>query len=272
MPARTVVFTALGTNKEKTLYDIFCMGPAFPCTPMAQSIIHSPDPFLSNPFCRPLTSSFSPRTPTHSPPAKFDGEEHRALTSGEYVQMSGRAGRRMVDKNGVVIALMTEPMEVAQAEAMVSGEGATLQSAFQLSYSMLLNMTKLEGLETEYILARCVRVRVLVCVCVCVYVCVSMFVAMSPFLITPCRDRHSCQVCVYVWVCVLVCVLVCVCVCSCSPLLPRQVVPPVPEGPWPAPIPHGAPLSLVMCVCVCVLMCMCLCVCVYVCVCVFHLG
>jgi ATP-dependent RNA helicase DOB1 len=56
----------------------------------------------------------------------------------------------------VVIALLVEPMEVAQAEAMVSGEGAPLLSAFQLSYSMLLNMTKLEGIETEYILARCV--------------------------------------------------------------------------------------------------------------------
>lgn len=38
---------------------------------------------------------------------KFDGSEYRWLTSGEYIQMSGRAGRRGLDDKGMFLVFKT---------------------------------------------------------------------------------------------------------------------------------------------------------------------
>ncbi|EPQ51568.1 antiviral helicase [Gloeophyllum trabeum ATCC 11539] len=86
---------------------------------------------------------------------KFDGREFRNLSSGEYIQMSGRAGRRGLDDRGVVIMMCDEKLEPSAAMQMIKGEADRLDSAFHLGYNMVLNLMKVEGISPEYMLERC---------------------------------------------------------------------------------------------------------------------
>ncbi|EJD07908.1 antiviral helicase [Fomitiporia mediterranea MF3/22] len=86
---------------------------------------------------------------------KFDGHEFRNLSSGEYIQMSGRAGRRGLDDRGVVIMMVDEKLEPSAAKNMIKGEADRLDSAFHLGYNMVLNLMKVEGISPEFMLERC---------------------------------------------------------------------------------------------------------------------
>ena len=85
---------------------------------------------------------------------KWDGTDFRVVTSGEYIQMSGRAGRRGLDERGVVICMLDEALDPATAKAMLKGESDVLTSSFHLGYNMLLNLLRVEDVNPVKLMAR----------------------------------------------------------------------------------------------------------------------
>ncbi|KAI5658159.1 hypothetical protein M9H77_26952 [Catharanthus roseus] len=83
---------------------------------------------------------------------KFDGDKFRWLSSGEYIQMSGRAGRRGIDERGICILMVDDKMEPSTAKMMLKGSTDSLNSAFHLSYNMLLNQLRSEDGNPENLL------------------------------------------------------------------------------------------------------------------------
>lgn len=85
---------------------------------------------------------------------KFDGVDFRLISSGEYIQMSGRAGRRGLDDKGIVILMVDEKVPAGPGRDMVKGLPDPINSAFHLTYNMVLNLLRVEEINPEYMLER----------------------------------------------------------------------------------------------------------------------
>ncbi|KAG0417146.1 ATP-dependent RNA helicase mtr4, partial [Dictyocoela roeselum] len=72
--------------------------------------------------------------------SKFDGQNTRLISSGEYTQMSGRAGRRGIDMQGIVVSILSDNINPMDVRQVFCGEADVLNSAFHLSYNMIINL------------------------------------------------------------------------------------------------------------------------------------
>ncbi len=87
------------------------------------------------------------RSTVISSTSKRTDSGHRMLTANEFLQMSGRAGRRGMDEVGYVTVIGTPfqtPEEVAE---LVLSDSNPLESKFSPSYSMVLNLLQRFNLE-----------------------------------------------------------------------------------------------------------------------------
>uniref|UniRef100_A0A1I8EYN4 Superkiller viralicidic activity 2-like 2 n=1 Tax=Wuchereria bancrofti TaxID=6293 RepID=A0A1I8EYN4_WUCBA len=93
------------------------------------------------------------RTVLFTSARKFDGKDYRWITSGEYIQMSGRAGRRGKDDRGLVILMVDQQMGQDVAKQIIKGGAPDpLNSQFRLTYNMVLNLLRVEGINPEFML------------------------------------------------------------------------------------------------------------------------
>lgn len=76
---------------------------------------------------------------------KFNGEARVAITSGEYTQLTGRAGRRGIDVEGHAVVQWTEGMDPQAVAALASRRTYPLNSSFRPTYNMAVNLIDMFG-------------------------------------------------------------------------------------------------------------------------------
>ncbi|OHS98808.1 DEAD/DEAH box helicase family protein [Tritrichomonas foetus] len=93
---------------------------------------------------------------------KFNGKNLTKLTPTEFVQMSGRAGRRGLDTVGTSIIMcwgdtpMTEDLR-----QLMSGKVEALQSQFKLKFNMILNLLRCKDIKMVDVLRRSLSANIL---------------------------------------------------------------------------------------------------------------
>jgi ATP-dependent RNA helicase HelY len=84
---------------------------------------------------------------------KWNGESHVLLTPGEYTQLTGRAGRRGIDRVGHAVVLYQRDLDFRTVASLVGTRTYPLRSSFAPSYNMAVNLLRRHDLrEAEELL------------------------------------------------------------------------------------------------------------------------
>lgn len=78
---------------------------------------------------------------------KYNGESHVLLTPGEYTQLTGRAGRRGIDRIGHAVVLYQRDLDFTAVAGLVGTRTYPLHSSFAPSYNMAVNLLRRHDLE-----------------------------------------------------------------------------------------------------------------------------
>ena len=87
------------------------------------------------------------RTTVISSISKRTDDGHRMLSANEFLQMSGRAGRRGMDTIGYVVIVGTPFQTPEEVAALATSEANPLESKFSPCYSMVLNLLQRFSLD-----------------------------------------------------------------------------------------------------------------------------
>ncbi|GAA3772268.1 DEAD/DEAH box helicase [Microbacterium kribbense] len=71
---------------------------------------------------------------------KFNGEARVPITSGEYTQLTGRAGRRGIDVEGHAVIQWADGMDLPAVVSLASRRTYPLNSSFRPTYNMAVNL------------------------------------------------------------------------------------------------------------------------------------
>ena len=95
------------------------------------------------------------RTTVISSLSKRTDQGHRLLRASEFLQMSGRAGRRGMDERGNVVCVQTRFEGAKEAAYLATQEADPLVSQFTPTYGMVLNLLQRQTIkEAELLLQR----------------------------------------------------------------------------------------------------------------------